>query len=92
MPRPLIFEERRTNQMAANPMELMKLAERYQIFSSQHPKVPAFVKDVTERAIREDAVIEIKVTDPEGKEYVTNMKVTPEDQETFGILKGLLSR
>ncbi len=78
--------------MAANPLELMKLAERYQIFASQHPKVPAFVRDVTGRAVREDAVIEIRVTDPEGKEYVTNMKVTPEDKETIEILKGLMNR
>ena len=75
--------------MAMNPLELMKLAERYQIFMSQHPKMGAFYRDVITQAIREGSILDIKVTDPDGKEYFTNMRLTKEDMETIEILKNL---
>jgi hypothetical protein len=77
--------------MAVNPMELMKLGERLRIFNSQHPRVGAFVKDVGANAFGEGAVIEVKVTSVEGKQYVTNIKVTKEDIETIEILKNIKS-
>ena len=77
--------------MAVNPMELMKLGERLRIFNSQHPRIGAFLQDVNAHAIGEGAVIELKVTSPEGKEYITNIKMTKEDLETIEILKHLKS-
>ncbi len=77
--------------MAVNPMELMKLGERLRIFNSQHPRVGSFLKDVSANAIGEGAVIELKVTSAEGKEYVTNIKVTKEDMETIEVLKNTRS-
>ncbi|MBQ9642666.1 MAG: hypothetical protein IJV26_01360 [Lachnospiraceae bacterium] len=75
--------------MAMNPMEMMKLGERLRIFTQQHQKVPAFLKDVADNGIREGTIIEMKVTTPEGKEFITNIKVTAEDLETVEILKDL---
>ncbi len=75
--------------MAINPLEMMKLGERFKIFSSQHPKVTPFIQTVSRDAIREGSVLELKVTDPEGKEYVTNIRVTAEDMETVNILKNM---
>lgn len=75
--------------MAMNPMEMMKLAGRLKIFQEQHPKALAFVRDVTQNAVREGSVIELKVTDPDGKDYVTNIRVTAEDMETAQILREL---
>lgn len=40
-------------------------------------------------AIKEGAVIEMKVTSPEGKELVTNIKLTKDDIETIQMLKSL---
>ena len=77
--------------MAVNPMELMKLGERLRIFNSQHPRVGAVLKDVSANAIGEGAVIELKVTSAEGKEFVTNIKVIKEDMETIEILKNTRS-
>lgn len=73
--------------MAINPMELLKLRERLQIFAGQHPRVPAFLQDVGTNGVREGSVIELRVTTPEGRSYVTNIKVTAEDMETVEILK-----
>ncbi len=75
--------------MAVNPMQLLKLKERLGIFQSQHPKVLLFLKNVGGHAAREGAVIELKVTDPDGQSHVTNMKVTKEDVETIQLLRNL---
>ncbi len=75
--------------MAINPMELMKLGERLRIFREQHPRVQPFLSDVRGRALTPGAIIEIRVTDTEGKEYVSNIRVTEEDVETFRILSSL---
>ena len=67
----------------------MKLAERYNLFQTQHPLFASFLGQAAARAMREGTVIEVKVTDPEGKEMVTNLKMTPEDLETIEIFKNL---
>ena len=73
--------------MAVNPMEMMKLGERLNIFRQQHPRFRAFLQDVSEHAISEGSIVELKVTSPDGREYVTNLKLTAEDMETIEILK-----
>ncbi len=72
--------------MAINPMDMMKIGERLRIFRSQHPRVGSFFQDVRANAIAPGAVIEMKVTSVEGKEYVCNIKVTQEDLETISTL------
>ena len=71
-----------------NPMQMMKLGERLKLFQSQHPRVLAFVKEVKEHALAEGSVIEVKVSDPAGREYVTNLRVTAEDMETVRMVDG----
>ena len=75
--------------MAVNPMELMKLRERLSVFQSQHPRFSAFMTDVAANALMEGSVLEIKAARPDGKEYVTNLRLTREDMETIEILKHL---
>ncbi len=74
--------------MAINPMQLLKLKERLDIFRSQHPKVRPFFHAVR-NTVSEGAVMELKVTSPEGKSLVTNIRLTPEDMETLEILREL---
>lgn len=73
--------------MAVNPASLLKFKKRYQIFAQQHPKILSFFKNVFVREIEPGTVIEIKVTDKEGKSSVTNMRLTPEDVETIGMFR-----
>lgn len=72
-----------------NPMEMMKLGERFRIFQSQHPRAIAFVQDVASNAIQEGTVMELKVTTPDGRERITNIRLSAEDLETINILKNL---
>ena len=69
--------------MALNPMTLMKLKARFSIFRQEHPKVLPFLKAVSQNALREGTVMEVKFTDPEGKEYKSNIRLTQDDLETI---------
>ena len=75
--------------MALNPKQLVQLAERWKIFKDQHPRVIDFVRAVGRDGLQPGMIMELRVTDTEGKTSVTNIRVTPEDVETIGILKGL---
>ncbi len=70
-----------------NPISMMQAAGRIKIFQEQHPKAIAFIQSLSENDIREGSVIELKVTTPEGKTSVANIKLTSDDIETFKILK-----
>lgn len=70
-------------------MDMMKLAQRLQIFSSQHPRAIAFLRDTAQNAVQTGTIIEMKVTTPDGHERISNIKLTQEDLETIEILKNL---
>lgn len=72
--------------MAINPMNLMKLKGRFQIFKQQHPKFLAFLKVVNAKALEPGAVLTVKMTTVDGKEYETNIRLTKEDVETVRLL------
>ena len=73
--------------MAMNPMEMLKIAKRMNIFSNQHPKTVAFFKNIPPNAVSEGSVIEVRLTDTAGHVYVTNFRVTEQDMETWEIVK-----
>ena len=75
--------------MPRNPMQMMKLMERLKIFQQQHPKAMPFFQQVAGSAMEPGAVIEMKVTDVNGKEYISNIRVTPDDVETVRMLQNL---
>ncbi len=73
--------------MAINPMELMKLKGRLDLFTQQHPRFPAFLKDIGDHAIMPGTVIEIRATTPDGREYISNIRLTEDDVETINIAR-----
>ena len=75
--------------MAMNPMQLVQMAERLRIFQSQHPKVLEFLQAVVKNDLEPGVVMELKVTDNNGKVSVTNIRLTPEDIETIEIIKSI---
>ena len=75
--------------MAMNPKQLMQLAERWRIFNDQHPKVIDFVRDVGRNSVQPGVILELRVTNNEGRTTVTNIRLTEEDVETINILKSL---
>ena len=69
-----------------NPMILLQIKEKIDIFREQHPKMRSFVHVIKQKAISVGSVIEIKVTSPDGQEYVSNIKVTENDVDLIRII------
>lgn len=71
--------------MAFNPMQLMKLKERYTLFQTQHPKIMPFLNTVKER-IDPGTMIELKITTSDGKTMNAGLKLTEDDIRTLEML------
>lgn len=63
-----------------NPMKLMRFKEMGERFRTNHPRIPGFF-DAAMNSIREGTVIEMTVTDPDGKKLCANIRVNAEDME-----------
>ena len=75
--------------MGKNPLQLMQLAERLKIFRQQHPKVLDFIQAIGRNNLQPGVVLELRVTDLDGKVAVTNMRLTEEDIEAIAIIKSI---
>ena len=73
-----------------NPMKLFQIKNGIGAFKAAHPKFPMFLKAVSDSALKEGAVVECKVTDPEGKLYQSSIRLTASDIELLGQLRELL--
>lgn len=69
-----------------NPMSIMRLKPLFEKFRNNHPKVPLFFAAASQ-SVGEGSVIEIKVIAPDGKNLVTNMKVTSDDLALIAELR-----
>ena len=75
--------------MNMNPMLLMQLQQRFNIFSQEHPKVLPFFRAIGSNAMQEGTIIDIKVTTPDGKTLESNIKVTANDIETAQMMMNM---
>ncbi len=66
---------------------IMKMKNAWSRFTKNHPKFPQFLNAVHRKGIKEGSIIEIKITDPDGTELCTNIRVTASDIELFDELK-----
>ncbi|MFQ7881936.1 MAG: hypothetical protein ACLRJA_18495 [Blautia producta] len=69
--------------MGFNPIKMMQARTAMTQFEKRHPKVRGFLESVSADALQEGTVVEVSVTTPQGKNYITNIKVTREDIELF---------
>ena len=74
-----------------NPMAIMKIKGMLEKFRSNHPKIPAFFAAAS-HTMSEGSIIEITVTNVDGKALCTNMRVTAEDIELINQLKELVAK
>lgn len=72
-----------------NPAKLMKLKQAKDVFVSNHPKFPAFLNAVGNSCLKEDTIIEFKVTTKEGQELTSNIKLKESDLELLQTLKDM---
>ena len=72
--------------MNMNPMMLMQLQQRLQLFQQDHPKFLPFMNAIKSNALEEGTIFAMKVTTPDGKTLESNIKLTANDIETMKIL------
>ena len=75
--------------MNMNPMMLLQMKAGWERFKTGHPKFPRFLKAVSQNALTEGTVIEIRVTAPGGRDYCSNLKLKPDDMELIEQFKEL---
>ncbi len=73
-----------------NPAKLLKLKGAWDTFTKNHPKFPLFLNAVSKSGIPEDTIIEIKITNPSGQTFSSNVKITKSDRELFDSLSDIL--
>lgn len=73
-----------------NPMKLLQLRPLVTQFQNAHPKFMQFIAAVGQSGMKEGTVIEISITDPEGKNLCTNMKLSKDDLELFESISELM--
>lgn len=71
---------------------LQALKKRLETFRKNHPKFPSFLNAVSHNALEEGTVIEISVTSPSDKNYVTNIKLRQDDLDFLRELQSLNSK
>lgn len=77
--------------MAMNPAMLFKIKGAWEKFIQNHPKFPLFLRAASTSGIREGYIIEVKITDTDGKAICTNVKLTESDMELIGMIKDMSS-
>ena len=72
-----------------NPIKLLKLKNLMDEFQVRHPKFPLFMKKIYKDAMIPGSLFEVKVTTPDGKSYVSNIRLTQEDLNSIQEIKTL---
>ena len=62
-----------------NPAKLLQLKKQYDAFIERHPKFMRYMAYITDHYISEGAVMDVTVTDAEGKSIHGNAKLCAED-------------
>ena len=66
-------------------MIMNEARNRINTFNSEHPKVMPFLEMLKKNAVEEGTVVEMRVTTPDGKEYVSNIRLTKTDVESIKL-------
>ena len=71
-----------------NPLAAVKVIPLVKRFSENHPKLKPFIHTAL-GMIGEDSIVEIKITNAEGRTIVTNMKISKDDIKLVEELNNL---
>ena len=66
-------------------MIMNEARNRINMFNNEHPKVLPFLDMLKKNAVEEGTVVEMRVTTPDGKEYVSNIRLTKTDVESIKL-------
>ena len=75
-----------------NPAKLLQLKKQYEACADRHPKFLHYLAYIIDHYMAEGTVMDVTVTDSEGKSLHGNAKLTSEDVAFLQELRRLLSR
>lgn len=73
-----------------NPAKLLKLKREWDGFAGRHPKLLRYLAYVSDHSLEDGAILDLTVTDPEGKALHANAKLTAEDVAFLQEIRALL--
>ncbi len=73
-----------------NPAQLLRLKKQWDGFASRHPKLLRYLIYVSDNSLEEGALLDLTVTDPEGKALHANARLTAEDVVFLTTLRAVL--
>ena len=71
---------------------MLKLGGMWAKFTKNHPKFPQFIAAIKSNGLKENMIIDIKLTYDDGKQYETNLKLTNDDLQMIEKKKKLQSK
>lgn len=69
-----------------NLKDMKNMRERLALFQQDHPKVLPFFNSIKDDGTRPGTIVELKVTSPEGRQSVMNIRLNENDVETLHML------
>lgn len=75
-----------------NPAKLLQLKKQYEAFADRHPKFLRYLAYITDNYMTEGTVMDVTVTDAEGKTLHGNAILTTEDVAFLKEVRRQLSR
>lgn len=75
-----------------NPAALFKIQGAWKTFVQNHPKFPLFLQALQGTPIAAGSVVEVKITNAEGKVLQTNVRLTESDLELIQTIKDLAKK
>ena len=73
-------------EMAVNPLQIMKLKTQLNDFRKRHPGFTRFIMAIRRKGLPEGSVLDVKITTPDGETMTTNFRVEAEDIEFVSML------
>ncbi|MBO4419749.1 MAG: hypothetical protein J5789_07995 [Oscillospiraceae bacterium] len=75
-----------------NPAKLYQLKKQFEAFNARHPKFMRYLAYITDNYIAEDTVMDVTVTNAEGKSLHGNAKLTAEDVAFLREVRRMLGK
>ena len=75
-----------------SPAKLLQLKKQYEAFVERHPKFMRYMAYITDHCVTEGSVMDVTVTDAEGKSIHGNAKLTAEDVAFLQEVRRMLSK
>ena len=73
--------------MTLNPKTLISIKKGFDTFRSNHPKFISFIGNVGSAQVKEGSILELKIVNPDGEEFVTNLKANQDDIEFLKMIR-----